>query len=162
MQIVIGHIDRASALNGALKVTLYSGSCERLVNVKKFYVKNNVYQLDKKIRPQGRKFIFKFVEIADRDAAEQLKSLKLSVDRQDLPELPAGERYQIDLIGMAVRNEAGLCVGHVVSFDNFGAGDLINIISEPDCKEITLPFNSEYFDKQKLILRDQKILDFFS
>jgi 16S rRNA processing protein RimM len=65
--------------------------------------------------------------VADRNVAETLKGLELSVERDDLPETDEGEFYQADLIGLAVFDEAGDKVGEVVAFQNFGAGDLVEI-----------------------------------
>jgi len=72
--------------------------------------------------------------IADRDAAEALKGLRLYVARSALPMLPAeeDEYYLADLIGLAVRwadgpPQEGVKEGKVVAVHNFGAGDLVEV-----------------------------------
>jgi 16S rRNA processing protein RimM len=68
--------------------------------------------------------------IADRDAAEALKGLRLYVPRSALPVLPAeaDEYYLADLIGLAVRWVDGPeAEGKVVAVHNFGAGDLVEV-----------------------------------
>lgn len=65
--------------------------------------------------------------VADRNVAETLKGLELSVERDDLPQTDDGEFYQADLIGLDVVGPAGDKVGEVSGFQHFGAGDLIEI-----------------------------------
>lgn len=78
-----------------------------------------------RVTPQGA--IARFAEVADRTAAEALRGTELTVPRDALPPLGEGEYYHADLIGLAVVTEAGVRVGIVVSVDNFGAGDVIEI-----------------------------------
>jgi len=65
--------------------------------------------------------------VTDRNVAEALKGLELSVERDDLPQTDDGEFYQADLIGLDVFDPAGDKVGEVSGFQHFGAGDLIEI-----------------------------------
>ncbi len=78
-------------------------------------------------RLQGDVVIVAVKGIEDRNAAEKLKGLELSVEREDLPAAPSGEFYQIDLIGLLVFDERGNQVGELKGFQHFGAGDLLEI-----------------------------------
>ena len=66
--------------------------------------------------------------VADRDAAEALKGLRLYVERSALPD-PAAEDefYQADLIGLAAELPDGTGFGLVVAVHNHGAGDILEI-----------------------------------
>ena len=65
--------------------------------------------------------------ITDRDGAERVKGLELFVARAALPELPAGEFYQADLLGLAAEDEGGRPLGRVTRIDDFGAGAILEI-----------------------------------
>lgn len=78
-------------------------------------------------RMQGEIVIAGIKGVDDRNVAETLKGLELTVARDDLPQTDAGEFYQADLVGLAVFDAAGDKVGEVVGFQHFGAGDLIEI-----------------------------------
>ena len=56
-----------------------------------------------------------------------LKGLELKIAREDLPETEDDEFYQADLIGLAVVDASGREIGEVLGFQNFGAGELIEI-----------------------------------
>ncbi|WP_326524212.1 ribosome maturation factor RimM [Sphingomonas sp.] len=78
-----------------------------------------------RITPQGA--IARFAEVADRTAAEALRGTELTVSRDALPPLGEGEYYHADLLGLTAQAEDGTPIGTVVSVDNFGASDVIEI-----------------------------------
>jgi 16S rRNA processing protein RimM len=81
-------------------------------------------------RLQGEVVVAAIKGVTDRNVAETLKGLELSIARDDLPEPDEREFYQADLIGLAVFNEAGEHVGEVTAFQRVGASDLIEIARE--------------------------------
>jgi 16S rRNA processing protein RimM len=64
--------------------------------------------------------------INDRNTAESLRGTELYISRDDLPKLKENEYYQSDLIGFDVVRE-GKKIGVVDCFQNFGAGDIIEL-----------------------------------
>ncbi|EJF77858.1 ribosome maturation factor rimM [Bartonella sp. DB5-6] len=80
------------------------------------------------LRVQKDNAIVRFKGIEDRSAAEALKGIRLYVVRDQLvDDLEEDEFYQVDLIGLYVRDSAGQTLGEVSGFFNFGAGDLLEI-----------------------------------
>ena len=66
--------------------------------------------------------------IADRNAAEALKGVELFVDRERLPAPKDPEEYYLaDLIGLPVFDGKDAKLGEIVSVDNYGAGDLLEV-----------------------------------
>jgi 16S rRNA processing protein RimM len=65
--------------------------------------------------------------VADRDAAEALRGVRLFVPRDRLPAPGPEEFYYDDLIGMAVETMDGAALGEVVSVQEFGGGDMLEI-----------------------------------
>jgi 16S rRNA processing protein RimM len=74
--------------------------------------------------------IARFEGVADRNAAEALRGTELTVPRSALPPLEPGEYYHADLIGLPCVSDAGEALGHVAAVENFGAGDVIEIVRE--------------------------------
>jgi 16S rRNA processing protein RimM len=91
-----------------------------------------------RLTPQGA--IARFTEVPDRTAAEKLRGTELTVPRAALPPLGEGEYYHADLIGLAAVSTDGETLGTVVTIDNFGAGDVIEI-ERPDTKRFMVPMN---------------------
>lgn len=77
--------------------------------------------------------------IADRTAAERLRGIKLYVDRDRLPETPAGEYYHADLIGLSAVSSAGEPIGEVIAVANYGAGDILEVKLAGSAKTELLP-----------------------
>jgi 16S rRNA processing protein RimM len=65
--------------------------------------------------------------VADREAAQALRGVRLYVPRAALPEPEEEEFYQADLIGLAVEDPDGRPLGRVAAVENYGAGDYLEI-----------------------------------
>ena len=79
--------------------------------------------------------------IADRDAAERLKGLRLYVSRAALPEPEAGEFYEADLIGLNAELSDGTPMGRVKEVYDFGAGASLEIADDAG-KTMLVPFTA--------------------
>ena len=86
--------------------------------------------------------IARFSEVADRNAAEALRGQVLHVARGELPPLADGEYYHADLIGLAAVSTDGETLGQVVAVENYGAGDILEIV-RPDGKTFMVPMRPE-------------------
>ena len=64
--------------------------------------------------------------VNDRNSAETLRGTELFIMRDSLPAAQDGEYYQADLAGMTVVRD-GEILGRVVCFQNFGAGDIMEL-----------------------------------
>jgi 16S rRNA processing protein RimM len=78
--------------------------------------------------------------VGDRNAAERLNGIELSVPQERLPPTEEGEYYHADLIGLVAVTLAGETLGTVVDVPNYGAGDLLEI-APPTGKTILIPFS---------------------
>ena len=83
-----------------------------------------------------------FEEIADRDAAENLKGVELFVKRAALPEARTGEFYHDDLVGLAAEDTEGRRIGRVAAIHNFGASDVL-VIARDGGDEVLIAFTRE-------------------
>jgi 16S rRNA processing protein RimM len=71
--------------------------------------------------------VVKFKGIADRNAAEALNGIELSVPRDRLPPAGEDEYYHADLIGLEAVTREGSPFGTIIAVQNYGAGDLLEI-----------------------------------
>ncbi|PVB62025.1 ribosome maturation factor RimM [Labrenzia sp. 011] len=71
--------------------------------------------------------ITRFKGITDRNQAEELNGVELYIRRDQLPETEDDEFYYSDLNGLDVFDQSGDMLGKIVSVQDFGAGDLLEI-----------------------------------
>jgi 16S rRNA processing protein RimM len=79
--------------------------------------------------------------VADREAADALRGVRLYLPRSALPPPGAEEFYHADLIGLAAEGVDGAPLGRVVAVQNFGAGDVLEIAPPGDGAAIFVPFS---------------------
>lgn len=78
--------------------------------------------------------------VADRNAADALRGVKLYVPRSALPAAEDGEWYHADLVGLAARGVDGTDYGTVLAVEDFGGGTLLELSRGPDGKPFLVPF----------------------
>ena len=125
--ITLAVIVGAHGVTGEVRVKLFGSGLDALKSHKSF---NNGALTLKSLRPQKDLGIARFAEIADRNAAEAARGTELTVPRSALPPLAEGEYYHADLIGLPVVSETGAALGTVRAVENFGAGDVLDIVGE--------------------------------
>ncbi|QQS10587.1 MAG: 16S rRNA processing protein RimM [Rhodospirillales bacterium] len=96
------------------------------------------------VRPTGRstkgEVIARIEGVADRNAAEALKGLRLYVARSALPPPAPGEWYEDDLVGLAARGSDGGDWGRVLAVHDFGAGTLLELSGGAHGRSFMVPF----------------------
>jgi 16S rRNA processing protein RimM len=88
--------------------------------------------------------------VETKEQADALRGLRLFIPRDALPEPDEDEFYLADLIGLAVVDPAGAPVGKVKSVQDFGAGDILEIIPEEGGATWYLPFTREAVPQVKI------------
>jgi len=95
----------------------------------------NLMQRD--VKPIGKALVADFDGIGDRNAAERLRGTELYVPRSRLPRPHEDEFYHVDLIGLEARTVTGEPLGTVRAVNDFGAGDILEIIG---ARTVLVPF----------------------
>ena len=80
--------------------------------------------------------------VTDRTAAEALKGSLVGAAREALPATGKDEYYWADLIGLEVRNAAGVKLGKVVALMSTGAHDVLQV--QDGEVERLIPFVASY------------------
>lgn len=125
-KILVGKIVAPQGLRGEFRVQTYSAT---ETDFKKFHIESakcnpEQFHFVRVLKPNV--IIAKIDGVNDRNAAENLRGTELFILRTDLPALKNGEYYQYDLIGFDVVRD-GKKIGIVSGFQNFGAGDIIEM-----------------------------------
>ena len=140
-RVTLAAVAGAHGIGGEVRLKLFAESVDSLTRYKAFEADGRTLTISK-LRPEKGGAIAKFAEVADRNAAEALRGVALTVDRSELPKLDDGEFYISDLVGLLAVDTAGVALGSVVAVENFGAGDIIEI-ARPDGQTFMVPFTPE-------------------
>ena len=125
--ILVGKIVAPQGVRGEVRVQAFT---ENPMDFKTLDVKSNAFNDGdfKFVRalPSSTVVIAKIRGVDDRNMAETLRGTELFIERGALPDLDTDEFYQADLIGFAVVR-GGQKIGTVECFQNYGAGDIIEM-----------------------------------
>lgn len=136
-KILIGKIVNAVGLKGEVKVYNYSDSPEIYEETPAIYVDDTLMEV-RSVRMQKNMVVLGLVGINDRTAAEKAKGSELFVTEADLPELPEGEYYVRDLIGMEAILEDGSHLGTLTDVIQNTAQDIFEIETD-EGKQVLVP-----------------------
>lgn len=79
--------------------------------------------------------------VDSREAAQALKGVEFWVARDALPEdADEGSYYHADLVGLVAIGADGAALGQIVSVQNFGAGDLLELRPATGGQTVFVPF----------------------
>ena len=152
-KIKIGKIVNAVGLKGEVKVYNYSDSEEVYERTPEIYAEDKLLQVQN-VRMQKNMVILKLSGIDDRNAAEAAKGTELFITEADLPELPEGQFYIRDLIGMEVEEQGGSFHGVVTDVLQNTAQDIFEV-ERDDGKKVLIPkvdaFVQKIDGKERLI-----------
>jgi 16S rRNA processing protein RimM len=141
-RVCLGQIGAAHGVRGEVRLHSFTADPTAIASYGPLESEDGrVFEIEA-MRPAKDHFVARISGIADRNAAELLKNVKLYVPRERLPEPDEpDEFYHADLIGLSVVDREGLKLGTVVAVHNFGAGDLIEMNPEAGGKTELLPFD---------------------
>lgn len=142
--IQVGRVAGAFGVRGEVRITSFTGDPLALVDYKTLQREDGSPALT---LTSGRAVkggvIVRAKEVETREQAEALRGLKLFISRDRLPEPEEDEFYVTDLIGLSVETAEGEALGRVKAVQDFGAGDLLEIIPAEGGATWYLPFTRE-------------------
>lgn len=136
--VALAAIAAPVGLDGSVRLKLFSDDVERFKSYRIFTSARGILTLTS-LKVQPKAVVARFAECGDRTTAEGLRGLLLSIPRDSLPPVAAGEYYHSDLVGLEVRATTGVRAGRVQAVHNFGAGDILEIIGR-DSGSFMVPF----------------------
>ncbi len=141
-RVCLGQFGAARGVRGEIRLHSFTADPEAIASYGPLESEDGrVFEIET-MRPAKDHFVARVSGIADRNAAERLKNVKLYVPRERLPQPDqADEFYHADLIGLAVVDREGHALGTVIAIHNFGAGDLIEMSPSAGGKTELVPFD---------------------
>lgn len=131
--LVVGQLAGVFGVKGWVKVRSFTQPEENILDYRPWRLKTStgirtVEIDDYNLRPQG--LVVHFKGIDDRDVAAMLGRAEIEVDKAELPDLPEGEFYWHQLMGLKViTGVAGsdLLLGRIADMMETGANDVMVI-----------------------------------
>lgn len=133
--ILAGRIGGAHGVRGWVKVYSYTDPLDNLLDYSPWHLSVDEQPLQKGAavrseealegRLHGKGLIVRLKGCDNRDQAEKLNGLFIQVEDSQLPELPPGDYYWKDLVGLQVVNHAGQLLGEVLQLMETGANDVL-------------------------------------
>jgi 16S rRNA processing protein RimM len=127
-RILVGAIAGAHGVRGEVRIKSFTAEPEAIGRYGPVEDESGARRFKLRVRGEAKGMAIARLEgIADRNAAEALKGLRLYVPRARLPKLRRGEWYVADLVGLRAETAAGVALGVVKGVQNYGAGDVLEI-----------------------------------
>jgi 16S rRNA processing protein RimM len=150
--ILLGHAARAHGLKGHAIFHLAAGHDSHLEVGHKIWLMPSKGSL---LVADGAEFVIEEIHygndirvrlegVPDRTALEKLLPFEIYCDRSQFPELPEGEFYVDDLLGLTVVTPEGKAVGKLADFYETAA-QLVFTIRFNNGSELDLPYVSNFF-----------------
>ena len=149
-RLLMGVIASAHGVRGEVRVKSFTTDPDSLLAYGPFSDASgvDVYNIEVTGRSRGL-LLGRVNDVRDRNSAEALVGTELYINRDVLPPSGEDEFYYADLVGLNVILESGEVFGRVKSVQEYGAGDLLEIIG-PDGQTNLLPFTREIFPMVKM------------
>ena len=143
MYVELGKIVGVWGVKGWVKLHSYTRHRAEIANYSTWYLqggksKETVAYDVLNCRQQGQGIVAQLEGIDSREQAMLLSGQRILVKESDLPELPKGEFYWQQLIGLQVSNLQGIEIGKISSILETGANDVLVIKSDTAGEEDTL------------------------
>ncbi len=126
-RIALAAVAGAHGIKGEVRLKLFAESVANLKAHASVYVGGELYRI-RELRDASKTAIARLDGVHDRTAAEALRGQLVEIDRAALPPLEDGEYYHADLVGLPCVGFSGEPIGAVAAIENFGAGDLIEVL----------------------------------
>lgn len=142
--ILVGQIGGGFGVRGEVRVTAFTADPLALTAYGPLLRADGTVALTlTSTRPDKVGVVGRAKEIATKEQADALRGLKLHVPRDRFPEPEEDEFYLADLLGIEVRDIAGVVLGTVKSVQNFGADDMLEVDPAIGGPTWYLPFTKE-------------------
>ena len=151
-RVLLGRISGAHGLKGEVKIATFTAEPEDVAAYGPLTSADGSVTFEiASLRPTpGSAVIARLRGVADRNAAEALRGTELFVPRSVLPPADEDEFYHSDLVGLSAVSPDGEPLGEIVTVQNFGAGDLLELRLSNGRQTLLIPFESVHVPKVDL------------
>jgi len=130
--VCLGAVAGAHGVRGLVKVKPFTAEPEALLSYGPLFEEGGKRSFRLALRGKVKDQLLVAIDgVGTREQAEALKGLRLHVPRSALPPPEDPEEfYHADLIGLEAWTPEGTALGRVGGVQNFGAGDLLELVDE--------------------------------
>jgi 16S rRNA processing protein RimM len=153
--LIVGKVGAPYGVKGWVKITSYTEEPANIFDYRPWLLEQKAGSKEVKIdqwKTHNKGLVAKFVGIDDRDSADLLKNIEISIASSQLPELAEDEFYWRELVGMKVVTESGYDLGKIEEMFETGANDVMlikaNINDAFGQKQRMVPYLVEQVVKQ--------------
>jgi len=137
--LVVGKLGRPHGMHGEIVLDVYTDFPERLKPGVKVYLGPQFQPLQiTRRRPHSRGMLLYFDGYQTREQVSELRNLLVHVLTVDRPQLPEGEFYHHQLLGLEVIDENDARLGWVTEILETGANE-VYIVEDSDGSELLIP-----------------------
>lgn len=142
--LALGHISGAHGIRGQVLIKSYAKAPEDIAAYGPLRDEKGERTFTiTRTRITSKGVVASLAGIEDRNAAEALKGVVLSIARENLPDPEEDEWYHADLIGLDVRDGENVSIGRVLAVQDFGAGDLVEVRLDGVRDTVLVPFTRD-------------------
>jgi len=165
--VELGRIQDAWGIKGWVRILPYSADTEALFSCPRWYLQppearfargfvaftGSVSVTVAEIKSHTDGIVARFEGIDDRNTAESLNGVRISLPRSAFPATPEGEYYWVDLIGLEVVNREGVHLGVVRDLMATGPTSVLvleftdTVDGAEQVAERMIPFVAAYIDQ---------------
>lgn len=137
--VVIGKFRRPHGIRGEIRMTVLTDNPDLIKPDQIIYAGEGYKPYTvKNFRWHGDDMLINLKELPDRTAVEIFRNIMVYMKSADAPELPDGEYYLHQLVGMEVITDQGESLGKLKEIILTGAND-VYLVDSPQGKDILLP-----------------------
>lgn len=137
--LVVGKLGKPHGVRGEIVMDVYTEFPERLAPGVTVFVGSHYQAVQiSKTRPHSRGMLLGFEGYQSRDEVASLRNMLVHVRTADRPELPEGDYYHHQLLGLHVIDENGAEIGRITAIIDTGAND-VYVIQNESGEEVLIP-----------------------
>ncbi len=156
-RVCVGRIAGAHGVQGWVRITSYTDRPEDVAAYGPVSDEKGEREFELEVMRMAKaQVLARIPGIADRNAAEALRGVRLFVPRDRLPAPEEDEFYYDDLIGLAVETLDGRALGEVISVQEYGGGDMLEV-GQRRGRTVLVPFTRDVVPVVDLAARVLKI-----
>ncbi|MCK5793586.1 MAG: 16S rRNA processing protein RimM [Anaerolineales bacterium] len=139
MFVLIGKFRRPHGIRGEVRMTVLTDFPELISPGQVIYAgeRYSAYTV-REIRWHGGDILVSLKELPDRTAVEIFRNVMVYMKSEDMPELPEGDYFIHQLVGMEVITDQGEKLGTLKEILITGAND-VYLVESPEGKELLIP-----------------------
>jgi len=157
-KVAIGEVVSPSGFKGQFKIKSFTEKKDDFFKYGPISISDKFVDINLiKIKSSKDMFVVSYDKITTKEEAEEIRGAIILVDREKLPAIDNNNTfYHYDLMNMNVFDEISTYLGKVISIDNYGSDDVIEIKSDASDSTMLISLNKKFIDQIDLI--EKKIL----